>query len=269
MALLQTKWIADDAVNDQKIKLRNNQQLRGRNAANSADVNILKVNASDEIEFASVPKVGSDAVLTAANKGVANGVASLDGSGKVPSAQLPSYVDDVEEYANLAAFPVSGEAGKIYVAIDTGKTYRWTGSIYVEISPSEVNSVNGQTGIVSLDAGDLNYTQANPSDWTVADNSSIKATLDEAGSRLTALEAIGGNPTPRYEVLTLVSGDITNGYIALAFTPIANSVSVVPKGGLEQEAGVDFSVTASQLNFLGDLASTLAAGDKLIVKYLS
>jgi len=71
-----------------------------------------------------------------ANKAVANGYASLDGSGKVPSAQLPSYVDDVLEYANLAAFPVTGSSGIIYVTQDTNKTYRWTGSAYVEISPS-------------------------------------------------------------------------------------------------------------------------------------
>lgn len=69
-------------------------------------------------------------------KGQASGLASLDETGKVPSAQLPSYVDDVLEYPNAAGFPESGESGKIYVAIDTNLTYRWGGSQYVEISPS-------------------------------------------------------------------------------------------------------------------------------------
>lgn len=54
-------------------------------------------------------------------------------AGKVPSSQLPSYVDDVLEYANLAAFPVTGETGKIYVTLDTNFTYRWSGSAYVQI----------------------------------------------------------------------------------------------------------------------------------------
>ena len=72
----------------------------------------------------------------AANKGQANGYASLDSGGKVPSSQLPSFVDDVKEYANLAAFPATGETDKIYVALDTNKTYRWGGSSYVEISAS-------------------------------------------------------------------------------------------------------------------------------------
>ena len=53
--------------------------------------------------------------------------------GKVPSANLPSYVDDALEFTNLAAFPVPGESGIIYLAIDTNLIYRWTGSIYVLI----------------------------------------------------------------------------------------------------------------------------------------
>jgi hypothetical protein len=75
-----------------------------------------------------------------ASVGVANGIASLDGSGKVPAAQLPSYVDDVIEVANFAALPVTGETGKIYVTLDTNKTYRWTGSTYVEISSTPENT---------------------------------------------------------------------------------------------------------------------------------
>lgn len=54
-------------------------------------------------------------------------------NGKVPESQLPSYVDDVIEVANLAALPVTGEAGKIYVTTNNGKVFRWTGSIYAHI----------------------------------------------------------------------------------------------------------------------------------------
>lgn len=76
------------------------------------------------------------AKMNASLKGAANGVAELDSTGKVPSSQLPSYVDDVLEYASTSAFPATGETGKIYVALDTNKTYRWSGSEYVEISAS-------------------------------------------------------------------------------------------------------------------------------------
>lgn len=68
--------------------------------------------------------------------GAANGVASLDASGRIPASQIPGGFDNIEEYDNLAAFPTTGEEGKIYVAKDTNITYRWTGSQYVEISPS-------------------------------------------------------------------------------------------------------------------------------------
>ena len=84
-------------------------------------------------------------------KGSANGYASLGSDSLVPSNQLPSYVDDVLEFANLAAFPVTGESGKIYVALDTNKTYRWSGSTYIYITSGAVDSVNGQTGIVVID----------------------------------------------------------------------------------------------------------------------
>ena len=58
--------------------------------------------------------------------------------GKVPAAQLPSYVDDVLEYDTMSAFPATGESSKIYVAKDTNLVYRWSGTQYVEISPSPV-----------------------------------------------------------------------------------------------------------------------------------
>ena len=64
-----------------------------------------------------------------------NTKADLDG-GKVPAWQLPSYVDDVLEFANLASFPATGESGKIYIAIDTNLTYRWGGSSYVVMTSS-------------------------------------------------------------------------------------------------------------------------------------
>jgi len=85
----------------------------------------------------------------AANKGVANGYASLDGGGLVPSTQLPSYVDDVLEFADLAAFPASGATGKIYVALDTNKIYRWSGATYIEVSPTVGTIWGGITGTLS------------------------------------------------------------------------------------------------------------------------
>lgn len=69
-------------------------------------------------------------------KGQPGGLAELDSTGKVPAAQLPSYVDDILEFSTKAQFPQIGETGKIYISKDTNLTYRWTGTQYLEISQS-------------------------------------------------------------------------------------------------------------------------------------
>ena len=74
--------------------------------------------------------------IPTSQKGAASGVAELDANGKVPATQLPSYVDDVIEGNGTSSFPTTGEEGKIYVDTSTNKTYRWSGTTYVEISAS-------------------------------------------------------------------------------------------------------------------------------------
>ena len=81
-------------------------------------------------------EVTNDAQVKRSEMGVAGGVATLDATGKVPSSQLPSFVDDVIEVDSYDNLPTTGEAGKIYVTKDTNLTYRWSGSKYVEISAS-------------------------------------------------------------------------------------------------------------------------------------
>jgi hypothetical protein len=70
--------------------------------------------------------------------------------GKIPSSQLPSYVDDVEEYADLASFPEEGMAGKLYVAQDTNKVYRWSGTVYIEIAASPGSTDAVPEGAINL-----------------------------------------------------------------------------------------------------------------------
>ena len=74
--------------------------------------------------------------VTVSQKGASNGVAELDNEGKIITSQLPGSVDEIKECDSRSAFPQQGEADKIYVAKDTNLTYRWSGSDYVEISPS-------------------------------------------------------------------------------------------------------------------------------------
>lgn len=288
MARIKKRWIEEKAIDDSKILLTNDGYVKARNAANSADVSIIKLNTSDQIELASDAYVGVNKVQTAADKGVANGIASLDAAGKVPSSQLPSFVDDVEEYANLAAFPVTGETGKIYVAIDNGKTYRWSGSVYTEISPSEVNSVNGQTGVVVLntshisESGSLYFTEARVrstplTGLSLLDSTDVVATdtvLQGMGKLQAQIDNFAAADAEE-EVITLTSTNITNGYIDLAFHAMNGSIHVIPDGGPTQVFNVDYTVNytggpsgVSRITFAGDLASVLAAGHILMVKYL-
>lgn len=90
------------------------------------------------------PNLKGDAVLKS-EKGVPNGVATLDDTGKVPASQLPSYVDDVKEYQTFSDFPKIGEQDKIYVSKETNITYRWSGTSYVEISSSIALGETAQT----------------------------------------------------------------------------------------------------------------------------
>jgi hypothetical protein len=109
-----------------------------------------------------------------ANKGVANGYAPLASDGKVDAAYLPAYVDEVLEYANLAAFPATGASDKIYIALDTNKVYRWSGSVYIEVAANSgvwgaiTGTITNQTDLVNYVKGytlSMNCTSAfNPAD---------------------------------------------------------------------------------------------------------
>jgi hypothetical protein len=128
----------DDLVSGLNIKTLEGQSLLG---SGNIDLTKTDVGLSNVDNTSDLNKPISTATQTAlngkentSNKGIANGYASLDGTGKVPASELPSYVDDVIEVANYAALPVTGETGKIYITIDDNKVYRWSGSVYVQIS---------------------------------------------------------------------------------------------------------------------------------------
>lgn len=114
--------------------------------------------------------------IPAAQKGVAGGVASLDGDGKVPSAQLPGFVDDVKEYPSRSDFPGTGEDGVIYVAEDTNLTYRWSGTQYVEISPSLALGETASTAYPG-DKGKVAYDHSQ-----ITDGNPHGTTADQVGA---------------------------------------------------------------------------------------
>lgn len=154
-----------------------------------------------------------------AEKGQPDGVASLDSNGLVLASQLPSYVDDVLEYANLSAFPAVGESGKIYIALDTNKAYRWSGSTYVYITSGAVDSVAGKTGVVTLVKADVglgnvdNTSDANKPISTTTQNAlNLKANAANAALTgvPTAPTAAVGTSTTQVATTAYVNAEIAN-----------------------------------------------------------
>ena len=140
------------------------------------DVTITKANVG-------LGNVTNDAQVKRSEMGVANGVATLDSDGKVPASQLPSYVDDVLEYDNKAAFPATGESDKIYVAKDTNLTYRWSGSAYVEISVSLALGETSSTAYAG-DKGKALAERMTTAETNIASNDSDIAALQDRATKL-------------------------------------------------------------------------------------
>lgn len=107
-----------------------------------------------------------------AKLGVADGVATLDTTGKVPASQLPSFVDDVIEIDTIALAPSSGEEGKIYVAKDTEKCYRWSGTMYIEISTSDIVTASTLNGYIKINGTDVQVYNPVQVDWNETDTAS-------------------------------------------------------------------------------------------------
>lgn len=132
---VQSDWNVTSSTDDAFIK---NKPTLGTAAAKDFDSSIAAASTSAGLPTSAAVAsfVEGKNYLAATLKGANNGLAELDATGKVPSTQLPSYVDDVLEYSARSAFPAKGETGKIYVDTTTNLTYRWSGSGYVEISAS-------------------------------------------------------------------------------------------------------------------------------------
>lgn len=137
-------------------------------------------------------------------KGKANGLASLDDSGKVPSTQLPSYVDDVLEFTQLDQLPKPGESGKIYVVTSTNLQYRWSGSDYVEISKSLALGETSSTAYPG-DNGKATTDVVN----SLSDNlvNDVLVSQSDKNSVSLTIKSITKNPVKKNKELLLVDGE--------------------------------------------------------------
>ncbi len=211
----------------------------------------------------SASEVGAiDATL----KGAANGVAELDANGLVPSSQLPAYVDDVLEYATYADFPSEGTSGKIYVDLSTNLTYRWGGSVYVEISPSLALGETSSTAYRG-DYGKTAYTHAtDPNRLTTAKTSGfykfaatsyghVKSVTTVTKADITALgipEADTHFVTHMYAGTgTANNASSTNGNTKLTIvdnTTVRNNITLTGSGGTTITSNASGTITVNSKN---------------------
>lgn len=198
--------------------------------------------------------------------GAANGVASLDASGRIPASQIPGGFDNIEEYDNLAAFPTTGEEGKIYVAKDTNLTYRWTGSQYVEISPS---LALGETATTAYrgDRGKVAYTHSQVSgNSTIHHTHANKELLDS----YTQTEADLSNAVSKVHehgnksVLDGITSDKVNSWDGKE-----DAFDVLPttKGGTGTNAASKSALASSLINSLNTESSTPKDADYYVSQY--
>lgn len=218
---------SNDFTTDEKTKLSG--------IATGAQVNVIetiKVNGTALTPSSKAVDItiSDSSKIPASEKGQANGVATLGSDGKVPSSQLPSYVDDVLEYAGTSNFPATGEAGKIYVDTSTNKTYRWGGSSYVVISETIAigtttgTALDGKTGSDHINNTTVHISSAERTAWNGKGSyskpsggipktdlaSDVQTSLVKADSALQSHQSLAGYvPTSRTVAGHALTADVT------------------------------------------------------------
>lgn len=173
------------------------------------------------------------------SKGAPNGLASLNESGIIPSAQLPSYVDDVIEVDTFSNLPGTGESGKIYIVQDTNLTYRWSGTDYVEISKS-------------LALGETSST-AYPGDKGKAATDKLnripdKLITDTVNVNQSTTEAVLNFTTYRQEAQQIGRNTLTITSATISQAGLMSSSDKTKLDGLKDQAGITSDINAVQTN---------------------
>lgn len=235
--------------------------------ANDTDANLkARANHTGTQAISTVTNLQSslDAKEATANKGAANGYAPLDASSLVPAVNLPSYVDDVLEYANLAGFPGTGTTGKIFVALDTGKIYRWSGSAYVEISPSP-----GSTDSVTEGSSNLYYTNARADARITAATATGTGSLVRATSPALVTPALGTPASGNLANCTFPTlNQNTSGTAAVAtkWVPRIGTTTSTATPSIDCALYEQYNVTALAANITGFTFTNVFDGCKLLIR---
>lgn len=173
------------------------------------------------------------------SKGAPNGLASLNESGIIPSAQLPSYVDDVIEVDTFSNLPGTGESGKIYIVQNTNLTYRWSGTDYVEISKSLALGETSSTAY-SGDKGKATTDKLN----RIPD----KLITDTVNVNQSTTEAVLNFTTYRQEAQQIGRNTLTITSATTSQAGLMSSSDKTKLNGLKDQAGITSDINAVQTN---------------------
>jgi len=218
-------------------------------------------------------EVTNDAQVKRSEMGVAGGVATLDQEGKVPSSQLPSFVDDVIEVDSYDNLPTTGEAGKIYVTKDTNLTYRWSGSRYIEISASlalgETSSTaypgdkgKETTDKVNTHVADLNNPHQVTKEQVGLGNVDNTSDLDKPVSNATQ-ELVDNTKKELEDLITSNEGGLDN-HIKDFNNPHQVTAEQVGLGNVDNTADLDKPISNATQEALNKITSDLGdVNDKL------
>jgi hypothetical protein len=284
------KWIGSNEINGDKIRLANEQALRARNAAGTVDINLLKLSSSDLVEFLTEPTYNGSPTYpySLTNRqyvlDVIAGIRDMKDAVRAAAVTLPAFtaagtglgktltgdangeleIDGVTDLIAGERIGVIGEGinNGIYVLTQQGTA----GLPYILTRATDADSNSEVTQGLSFDVSE--GTANGKTRWLLTTK-----VVDIDVTTLTFVETPVAATVVQFkeEAFTLTATDITNQYIDLANDANVPSIIIWPVGGPVQQRAVDWSnsvvADVTRISFQGDLASSLVAGDTLIVNY--
>jgi hypothetical protein len=272
MSQQKGKWIEDNAIKQNHIQLDNDQAMRGRNQADSADIDIIKVNATDQPEFLTQPQYANPPVLNAdlANKGyILDVLAGLrDPKDAVKVASTANVDIATGGLINVDGLVVAA-GDRVLLKNQTDDTEN---GIYVAAAGAWARSTDadsdpevtqGMSCLVSEGLTNVRkiYVLTTSDPIVVGTSSLVFAQAPNPANFLVPEEAS----------IAINATIVGNGFFDLPHLAEAKSVKLFPLGGPKQEYLVDYTIApnagVSRITFAGDLATRIADGDTLLVEY--
>ena len=286
---IKKKWIEDNAVDGDKLALLNEQFVRGRNAADTSYLNLLKVNSNDKGEFgvepvfSGSPSSASSLVNRQYVLDVIAGIRDLKDAVRLATDSLPAFtasgtgVGKTLTGSNNGALSVDGQTvnvgerighilngidGGIYVVTQVGDS----GTPFILTRSEDADENSEVTQGLSFDV--IEGTANGRTRWLLT-----TANPDIDVTSLTFVETPAPSQLIQFkdEEFVLSSTDISNGYVDLANEAETGSVLIWADGGLNFDQDEDYTLSVvggvTRITFAGSMSANLVDGDKIIVKY--